>query len=67
MEVRVRGAYGGPIEVTATVTLVAASGQALSQGTTMGGTIQFVGIPSMQCTIQVTAEPKAETEGPQEN
>ena len=55
MEVRVRGADGGPIEVTATVTLVAASGQTLSQGTTTGGTIQFVGIPSMQCSIQVTA------------
>lgn len=55
MDVYVRGADGGPIEVTAVVTLVAATGQVVAQGTTLGGNIQFNGIAATEYTIQVTA------------
>jgi len=55
MDVYVRGADGGPIEVTAVVTLVAATGQVVAQGTTLGGNIQFRGIAATEYTIQVVA------------
>lgn len=55
MDIYVRGADGGPIEVTAVVTLVAATGQVLSQGTTLGGNIQFKGVAASEYTIQVAA------------
>lgn len=55
IDVYVRGADGGPIEVTAMVTLVAPTGQVASQGTTLGGNIQFRGVPATEYAIQVVA------------
>lgn len=55
IDVYVRGADGAPIEVTAVVSLVAPMGQVLSQGTTLGGHIQFKGVAASQYTIQVVA------------
>jgi tetratricopeptide (TPR) repeat protein len=55
MDVYVKGADGGPIEVTAVVTLIAASGQVLSKGTTLGGNIQFRGVAATEYTIRVVA------------
>ena len=55
INIYVLGADGGPIDVTAVVTLVAATGQVLSQGTTLGGNIQFSGVAANDCTIQVVA------------
>jgi tetratricopeptide (TPR) repeat protein len=55
MDVYVKGADGGPIEVIALVTLVAPTGQVLGQGTTLGGNIQFSGVAASACTIQVVA------------
>lgn len=55
INVYVLGADGGPIEVTAVVTLIAATGQVLSQGTTLAGNIQFNGVAANNCTIQVVA------------
>lgn len=55
INVYVLGSDGGPIEVTAVVTLIAATGQVLSQGTTLAGNIQFNGIAANNCTIQVVA------------
>jgi len=55
MDIYVRGADGGPIEVTAVVTLVATTGQVLSQGTTLNGNIQFKGVGATEYKIQVAA------------
>jgi tetratricopeptide (TPR) repeat protein len=55
MDVYVKGADGGPIEVIALVTLVAPTGQVLGQGITSGGNIQFSGVAASACTIQVIA------------
>ena len=55
IDVYVRGADGAPIDVTAVVSLVAPMGQVLSQGTTLGGNIQFKGVAASQYTIQVVA------------
>lgn len=55
IDVCVRGADGGPIEVMALVTLVAPTGQVLSQGTTLGGNVQFRGVAQSEYTIQVVA------------
>src|SRR5689334_7039365 len=55
MDVYVQGADGGPIEVTAVVTLIAGTGQVLSQGTTLGGNIKFSGVAATECTIRVVA------------
>jgi len=55
MDVYVKGADGGPIEVTAVVTLIAGTGQVLSQGTTLGGNIRFRGVAASEYTIRVVA------------
>jgi tetratricopeptide (TPR) repeat protein len=55
MDVYVKGADGGPIEVTAVVTLIAGTGQVLSQGTTLGGNIRFRGVAATEYTIRVVA------------
>jgi len=55
IDVYVRGADGAPIDVTAVVSLIAPMGQVLSQGTTLGGNIQFRGVAASQYTIQVVA------------
>ncbi|HKW32350.1 MAG TPA: tetratricopeptide repeat protein [Candidatus Acidoferrum sp.] len=55
IDVYVRGADGAPIDVTAVVSLIAPMGQVLSQGTTLGGNIQFRGVAASQYTIQVIA------------
>jgi tetratricopeptide (TPR) repeat protein len=55
MDVYIKGADGGPIEVMAVVTLVAPTGQVVAQGTTLGGNIQFSGIAATEYTIQVAA------------
>lgn len=55
IDVYVRGADGAPIDVTAVVSLVAPMGQVLSQGTTLGGNIEFRGVAASQYTIQVVA------------
>ena len=51
----VTGADGGPIEVPATVSLVATTGQVLRQGTTLSGNIEFRRITAGSYTIQVVA------------
>jgi len=55
IDISVRGADGGPIEVMALVTLVAPTGQVLSQGTTLGGNIRFKGVAASGFSIQVVA------------
>ena len=55
IDIYVMGADGGPIEVTAMVTLVAVTGQVFSQGTTVGGNIKFKGLAASPYTIQVVA------------
>src|SRR5689334_25216951 len=55
MDVYVNGADGGPIEVTAVVTLIAGTDQVLSQGTTLGGNIRFRGVAATEYTIRVVA------------
>lgn len=55
INIYVRGADGGPIEVIAMVTLVAVTGPVLKQGTTVGGYIQFTGVAANEYTIQVVA------------
>src|SRR6202007_521942 len=55
MDVYVKGAAGGPIEGTAGVTLLAGTGQVLSQGTTLGGNIRFRGVAATECTVRVVA------------
>ena len=55
INIYVRGVDGGPIEVSAVVTLVATTGQVLSEGTTVGGNVQFRGITASEYTIQVVA------------
>ncbi|HXY24150.1 MAG TPA: tetratricopeptide repeat protein [Candidatus Acidoferrum sp.] len=55
IDIYVKGADGGPIEVIAVVTLVAPTGQVLTQGTTIGGHIQFRGVAASDYTIQVVA------------
>ncbi len=55
LDIYVRGADGGPIEVTAVVSLVAPTGQLISQGTTLGGNIQFNGVAATEYKIEVAA------------
>src|ERR1051325_8733486 len=55
MDVYVKGADGGPIEVAAGGTLIAGTGQVLSQGTTLGGNIRFRGVAATEYTIRVVA------------
>jgi tetratricopeptide (TPR) repeat protein len=55
IDIYVRGADGGPIEVIALVTLVAVTGTVLRQGTTMDGHLQFGGVAASEYTIQVFA------------
>ena len=55
IDIYVRGADGGPIEVLAVVTLVATTGQVLGQGSTVGGNIQFSGVSANDYTVQVDA------------
>src|SRR5713226_5236669 len=55
MDVYVRGADGGPLEVTAVVTLTSPTGQVAGQGTTLGGNIKFSGLAASSYTIQVVA------------
>jgi len=55
MDVYVKGTDGAPIEVSAVVTLISRTGQVLSQGTTLGGNIEFKGIPAVEYTIRVVA------------
>lgn len=55
IDIYVKGADGSPIEVTAMVTLVGPTGQMVSQGTTLGGNIQFKGVAATEYTIQVVA------------
>ncbi len=55
MDIYVRGEDGAPLEVTAVVTVTAATGQVSGQGTTMGGNIRFSGLVATSYTIQVVA------------
>ncbi|OLB32815.1 MAG: hypothetical protein DMG42_17935 [Acidobacteria bacterium] len=55
IDIHLRGADGGPIEVPAVVTLLAGSGQVLTQGTTLSGNIQFKRVAASAYTIQVAA------------
>lgn len=55
IDVYVRGADGGPIEVTAVVSLVAPTGQVISQGSTLGGNIEFSGVAATEYKIEVAA------------
>lgn len=55
MDIYVTGADGGPLEVTAVVTLFAPTGQVAAQGTTLGGNIEFGGLAATEYTIQVVA------------
>ena len=55
VNIRVTGVDGGPIEVTAMVTLLAATGQVLRQGATLDGNIEFRRVAVGACTIQVVA------------
>lgn len=55
IDIYVRGMDGAPIDATAVVTLVARSGQVLSQGTTLAGNIKFNGVSASEYTIQVVA------------
>ena len=55
IDISVRKAGGGPIEAPAVVTLVATTGQVLSEGTTVGGNIQFRGVTASEYTIRVVA------------
>ena len=55
IDVYVRGADGAPIEVTAVVSLVAPTGQLLSQGTTLNGNIQFNRVAASEYKIEVAA------------
>lgn len=55
IDIYIRGTNGGPIEVSAVVTLVAATGEVLSQGTTIGGNVQFRGVTTSDGTIKVVA------------
>jgi len=55
IDIYVMGADGGPIEVPATVSLLAATGPVLRQGTTLGGAIEFRRVAVGAYTIQVVA------------
>ena len=55
LDICIRATNGGPIDVAAVVTLVAATGQVLSEGTTVGGNIQFKGVTASEYTIRVAA------------
>jgi tetratricopeptide (TPR) repeat protein len=55
IDVYVRGPDGGPLEVTAVVTLTSSRGQVADQGTTLGGNIKFRGVAASDYTIQVAA------------
>lgn len=55
IHIYVMGADGGPIDVPAVVTLVAATGQILRQGTTLGGNVEFTRVAVSACSIQVVA------------
>lgn len=55
LDIYIRGTGGGPIEVSAVVTLVATTGEVLNQGTTIGGNVQFRGVATSDYTIKVVA------------
>src|SRR5262249_61221739 len=55
IDIYVRGEDGAPLEVTAVVTVTAATGQVSGQGTTMGGNIKFSGLVATSYSIQVVA------------
>jgi tetratricopeptide (TPR) repeat protein len=56
IDVYVKGADGGPLDVTAVVTLTSSKGEVADQGTTLGGNIKFRGVTtSQQYVIQVAA------------
>lgn len=55
IDIDVKGADGGPIGVTAVVSLIAITGQVVRQGATMGGHVQFTGVAASNYTIQVVA------------
>ena len=55
IHIYVMGADGGPIDVPAVVTLVAATGQVLRQGTTLAGNVEFTRVAVSTCSIQVVA------------
>lgn len=55
IHIYVMGADGGPIDVPAVVTLVAATGQILRQGTTLAGNVEFTRVAVSACSIQVVA------------
>lgn len=55
IDIYIRGANGGPIEVSAMVTLLDTTGQVLNQGTTIDGSVQFTGATANDYTIKVVA------------
>ena len=55
IDIYIRANNGGPIDVSAMVTLVATTGEVLSQGTTVGGNVQFRGVTTSDYTIKVVA------------
>src|SRR5215472_222163 len=55
IDIHVRKTGGGPIEAPAVVSLVTTTGQVFSEGTTVGGDIQFRGVTASEYTIHVVA------------
>jgi tetratricopeptide (TPR) repeat protein len=55
LDIQVKGANGGPIDVMAMVTLISYTGQISGQGTTLGGNISFRGLSPSRYTIEVVA------------
>lgn len=55
IDIYIRGTNGGPIDVSAVVSLVATTGEVLSQGTTIDGNVQFKGVTTSDYTIKVVA------------
>lgn len=55
LDIQVKGANGGPIDVMAMVTLISYTGQISGQGTTQGGNISFKGITPSRYRIEVVA------------
>lgn len=55
IDIYIRGTNGGPIDVSAVVSLVATTGEVLNQGTTIGGNVQFKGVAKSDYTIKVVA------------
>jgi tetratricopeptide (TPR) repeat protein len=55
IDIYIRETNGRPIDVSAVVSLVATTGEVLSQGTTIGGNVQFRGVTTNDYTIKVVA------------